>query len=54
MCWSKYEREQWERDRRLAEREAERVRLLSTTEPRAEADEPNDEVEEREAELVGS
>ena len=49
MCWSKYEREQWERERREAELEAERIRFLSS-EP---AEEP--EVapeEEREPELV--
>ena len=36
MCWSKYEREQWERERREAELEAERLRFISTAEPRAE------------------
>jgi hypothetical protein len=29
MCWSKYERERWERERREAELEAERIRLVS-------------------------
>ena len=29
MCGSKYEREQWERERREAELEAERIRLVS-------------------------
>ncbi|HEX3268377.1 MAG TPA: hypothetical protein VHQ98_10385 [Gaiellaceae bacterium] len=50
MCWSKHEREEWER--RELEREAERLRFISTTEPKAE--EPEPEVEEREAELVRS
>ncbi len=52
MCWSKYEREQWERERREAEREAGRLRFVSTTEPRS--DETEAEVDEREAELVRS
>jgi hypothetical protein len=50
MCWSKYEREQWERERREAELEAERIRLVSVTEPAAKK--PADESEEREPELV--
>ena len=41
MCWSKHEREQWERLER--EREAERLHFVSRT-----------ETEEREAELVRS
>ena len=52
MCWSKYEREQWERERREAKLEAERLRFISTAEPRAE--EPEAEVAEREKELVRS
>jgi hypothetical protein len=43
MCGSKHEREQWERLER--EREAERLRFISTTEPKAE--EPEPEVENR-------
>jgi hypothetical protein len=50
MCWSKHEREQWERERREAELEAERPRFL-VHEP-AEEPEPGAESEEREAELV--
>jgi hypothetical protein len=53
MCWSKYEREQWERERREAELEAERLRFVSSErfgeEPASEI-----EVEEREGELVPS
>jgi hypothetical protein len=51
MCWSKHEREQWERERREAELEAERIRLVSTAEP-AEKLEPVAEGDEREPELV--
>jgi hypothetical protein len=51
MCWSKHEREQWERERREAELEAERIRLVSTSEP-AEKLEPVAESDERESELV--
>ena len=51
MCWSKHEREQWERERREAELEAERTRLVSTTEP-AEEPAPVAESDEREEELV--
>jgi hypothetical protein len=51
MCWSKHEREQWERERREAELEAERIRLVSTTEP-AEKLEPVAEGDDREPELV--
>jgi hypothetical protein len=50
MCWSKHEREQWERERREAELEAERIRLVST-EP-AEKPEPVAEGDDREPELV--
>ena len=50
MCGSKYEREQWERERREAELEAERARFV-TREP-AEEPEPVAESEEREPELV--
>jgi hypothetical protein len=52
MCWSKYEREQWERERREAE--VERLRFISTAEPGAEEPEPEAEVAEREKELVRS
>jgi len=52
MCWSKHEREQWERLER--EREAERLRFISTTEPKAQELEPEVEIEKREAELVRS
>ena len=51
MCWSKYEREQWERERREAELEVERLRFISTAEPRAEEQEPEAEVAERGKEL---
>ena len=52
MCWSKHEREQWERERREAELEAERrTTLISATEP-AEELEPVVEGDEREPELV--
>ena len=52
MCWSEHEREQWERERREAELEEERLRFVSD-EP---AEEPAREidVEEREGELVAS
>jgi hypothetical protein len=50
MCWSKHEREQWERGRREAELEAERPRFV-VSEPAGEP-EPAAESEEREAELV--
>ena len=36
MCWSKHEREQWEHERLEREREVERLRWISTTEPNAE------------------
>jgi hypothetical protein len=49
MCWSKHEREQWERERREAEREAERIRVVSATH---EAAQPEVEFDEREEELV--
>jgi len=48
MCWSKHEREQWEREWREAELEAERLRFISTAEPRAE--EPEPEAADREKE----
>jgi hypothetical protein len=51
MCWSKYEREQWERERREAELEAERIRLVSATHKAVEP-EPEVEFDEREKELV--
>ena len=47
MCWSKHERQQWERERR----EAERIRLVSSTKP-TEEPEPAAENDEREPELV--
>jgi hypothetical protein len=53
MCWSKHEREQWDRERIEREREAERLRWISATEPRTEEPEP-EETTEREAELVRS
>jgi hypothetical protein len=51
MCWSKSEREQWERERREAELEAERIRLVSATHKAAEP-EPEVGFDEREEELV--
>jgi hypothetical protein len=51
MCWSEYEREQWERERREADLEAERIRLVSATRRTAER-EPEVELDEREEELV--
>ena len=52
MCGSKHEREQWERARREAELEAERIRLLSATHMAAEEPKPVVEFDEREQELV--
>jgi hypothetical protein len=49
MCWSKHEREQWERERREAELEAERIRLVSATHKAAKTEV---EYDEREQELV--
>jgi hypothetical protein len=49
MCWSKYEREQWDRERREADLEAERIRLVSATHMAAE---PEVDFDEREEELV--
>jgi hypothetical protein len=47
MCWSKHEREEWERLQR--EREAARLRTISVTEPEVEEpdsfDEENEEPE---------
>jgi hypothetical protein len=51
VCWSKYEREQWERER--IAREAERLQRISSTEPEADEREPQLETE-REGELVRS
>jgi hypothetical protein len=51
VCWSKQEREQWERERREAELEAERIRLVSATHKTAEP-EPEVQFDEREEELV--
>jgi hypothetical protein len=51
MCWSKHEREEWERLQR--EREAERLRTISAIEPAVEEpDTPEEEVGEREGELI--
>jgi hypothetical protein len=50
MCWSKHEREQWDRELREAELEAERRRSV-VSEP-AEEPEPVAESDEREPELV--
>ena len=50
MCWSKHERERWERELRESELESEQVRLISSTEP-PEEPEPAPQ-EEREPELV--
>jgi hypothetical protein len=36
MCWTKHEREQWEREQREAELEAERIRIVSATHKAAE------------------
>jgi len=49
MCWSKFERDQW-LQRTQEEREAERLRMISSEPPAEEPTEP--EVEEREEELV--
>jgi hypothetical protein len=49
MCWSKYEREQWER-RREEEREAERLRMISSEPTPEKPAEP--ELDKREEELV--
>jgi hypothetical protein len=51
MCWSKYEREQWDRERREARLEAERIRLVSAP-YRAAEPEPEVQVGEREEEPV--
>jgi hypothetical protein len=53
MCWSRYEREQWERERREAELEAEQLRYVSG-DAFAEEPAPEIDVEEREGELVPS
>jgi hypothetical protein len=51
MCWSKDEREEWERLQR--EREAERERTISAVEPeREEPETPEEAIEEREGELI--
>jgi hypothetical protein len=51
MCWSKYEREEWERLQR--ERETERQGTISAIEPEAEeSDSRLEEIETREGELV--
>ena len=51
MCGSKHEREQWERERRETELEAERIRLVSAAHKAAEP-EPEIVFDEREEELV--
>jgi hypothetical protein len=50
MCWSKHEREEWERLQR--EREGERLRTISASEPEEEPDTSAEEIEEHEGELV--
>jgi hypothetical protein len=51
MCWSKHEREEWERLQR--EREAERLRTISAIEPEVEEPDTSEaEIEEREGELI--
>ena len=51
MCWSQNEREEWERLQR--EREAERLRTISAIEPELEEpDTPEEEIEDREGELI--
>jgi hypothetical protein len=51
MCWSKHEREGWERLQ--GEREAGRPRTISAIGPEAEKpDTPEEEIEEREGELI--
>jgi hypothetical protein len=50
MCWSKHEREEWERLQR--EREAGRLRTISASEPEAEEPDTPEEIEEREDELI--
>jgi hypothetical protein len=54
VCWSKNEREQWERERFEREREAERLARISSTRPKANEPEPRLESEEREGELIRS
>jgi hypothetical protein len=49
MCWSTYEREEFERFER--EREA-LLRTVSAPEPQVEPDATDEEVDEREGELV--
>jgi hypothetical protein len=51
MCWSKHEREVWERLQR--EREAERLRTISAMEPEGEEpDSTEEELEEHEGDLI--
>jgi hypothetical protein len=50
MCWSRHEREEWERLQR--EREAERLRMISAIEPEVEEPDTAEEIEEREGELI--
>jgi hypothetical protein len=50
MCWSRSEREEWERIQR--EREAERLRTISSEPTAEEPEAPEVEVEEREGELI--
>jgi hypothetical protein len=50
MCWSKHEREEWERLQ--LEGEAGRLRTISAIEPEVEPETPEEEIEEREGELI--
>jgi hypothetical protein len=50
MCWSKYEREEWERLQ--LERELASLRTISTAPEKTEEPAAPEEVEEREGELV--
>jgi hypothetical protein len=51
MCWSKHEREQWERERREAELEAEPIRRVSR-EPVSEKPAPEIDADERRGRVV--
>jgi len=52
MCWSKHEREQWERELREAELEAERIRFSSPADRTAKPERDVVQLEERDQELV--
>ena len=56
MCWSKYEREQWERERREREKEREEkpLRRVFSAEPEPSESERELATEEPERELVHS